>query len=249
VLDFLVTSKARRRLLVLLWSEDASGSASQLATLADVGFASAYRELQAMRRLELVKTARRDGATSFSANRAHPLAGALERLLVPAEPSTHRRSDDAVRERVSALGAPVIVHRTPARQVAVEETLVDGVALAHKDPALARSLPVAFYRQRDHLDPERLATLARASSEKAAVGLFLDLTAKLSGDERFAAWARTLRDRRVHATRPFFYSRAAALQAAAQRDRSPAVARRWGYRLDMDLDDFRSLFEKARRAS
>ena len=43
------------------------------------------------------------------------------------------------RERVAALGASILVKRTGTRSVAVEEVLVEGVTLAHRDPALARS--------------------------------------------------------------------------------------------------------------
>jgi hypothetical protein len=247
VLEYLVTARARRRLLELLWSEHASGSTSELAERAAVGFASAYRELQAMRRLDLVVGERRNGVMVFSANLAHPQADALRKLLTVSDTAGGRR-DEPTRERVAALGAPVLVRRRKATRD-VEGVLVEGVALAHKDPGLARSLPVAFYRQREHLDPKRLVSRAREHSEKAAVGLFLDLTAELSGDHRFADWARAFRDRRRHAKRPFFHTRAAALQASTQPDRSPGVARRWGYRLDLPLEDFRSLFEKARRAS
>jgi hypothetical protein len=246
--EFLVTSKARRRLLTLLWSEGESGSVSELAQRAGVGFASAYRELQAMRRLGLVASERRGGATVFSANRGHPSAAAIS-TLVTSHTERASGSDDAVRGRLAALGAPLLARSTPKPRGSVEETLVAGVALAHRDPAVARSLPVAFYRQADRVNPDRLSALARERSEKAAVGLFLDLTAQLTGDRRFSTWARPLRDRRVHARRPFFYTRSAALSAASQPDRSPSVAHRWGFRLDLPLEDFVSLFDKAERAS
>jgi hypothetical protein len=249
MLDFLVTSKARRRLLLLLWSEGASGSASELAERAGVGFASAYRELQAMRRRELVVCERRQAALVFSANHGHPLGSALRALLAhpPVQPAD--RAGESTRARLAALGAPVMAKRSPKPRGPVEESLVAGVALAHKDPAVARALPVAFYRQRDRLDPARLVAAARAHSEKAAVGFYLDLTAQLCGDRRFSAWAKPLRDRRVHTRRPFFYTRAALLQAEGQADHSPAVAHRWGFRLGMTLGDFQSLFDKVQRAS
>lgn len=177
------------------------------------------------------------------------MASALE-LLLASPRQTGRDSDQKTRQRAAALGAPVLAAGAPPRhERAVEQTLVEAVALAHEDPALARSLPVAFYRQRDRVDPQRLVAAARAGAEKAAVGMFLDLTAQVSGDRRFADWARAFRDRRVRLKRPFFYSRAAAAQAATTPDRSPPLARRWGFRLDFALDDFRSLFHKAMRAS
>lgn len=250
MLEFLVTAKARRRLLVLLWSDRVSGSATELARRAGVGFASAHRELQAMHRLDLVNAVRSGRETLFAANDKHVLAEPLRKLLAASEqPRAPGRADDSTRRRLAALGAPVVAARGPVSRSRVEQALVQGVSLAHRDPALARSLPVAFYRQRDRVDPRKLFVLARDGLEKPAVGLFLELTAQLSGDRRFAAWARRLRDRRVRTKHPFFYTRAAAVQAATQPDRSPPVARRWGFRLDMTFDDFRALFDKAQRAA
>ncbi len=251
MLDYLVTSKARRRLLLLLWVEGAHGSASALADRAGVGFASAYRELQAMRRLDLVSTQREGGALAFAANQAHPMADTLVKLLSPTSLTPTLDPNDAeVRSQLAALGAPVLAeHRKTARGGSVEETLVDGVVLAHRDPAVARAMPVTFFRQRDQVDPDRLLELARDRAEKAAVGMFLDLTTEVSGDRRFAGWARKLRDRRVHTRRPFFYTRGAALRGKQLRDSSPALAHRWGYRFDLALDDLQSMFDKAKRAS
>ncbi len=247
--EFLVTSKVRRRLLRLLWSECASGSATELARRAGVGFASAYRELQAMRRLDLVESKREHNATVFSANRRHPLAATLYTLLKSPVLARVSRSDESTRNRLAELGAPVLSQGTHKLRGGVEQALVAGVALAHRDPAVARSLPVAFYRQADRLDPDQLTALALEHSEKAAVGFFLDLTAELSGDRRFSKWARRFRDRRVHARRPFFHTRAASLSVASQPDRSPSVAHRWGFHLDLPVEDFASLFGKAERAS
>lgn len=246
-----MTAKSRRRLLLLLWADRLSGSATELARRAGVGFASAHRELHAMHHLDLVTAVRSGRETVFSANEKHLLAEPLRKLLAlpEKEPQASARAEDTTRRRLAALGAPVVASRGPVSHSPVEEALVQGVSLAHRDPALARSLPVAFFRQRDRVDPQKLLDLARDGLEKSAVGFFLDLTAQLSGDRRFSAWARPLRDRRVRTKHPFFYTRAAAVQAATQPDRSPPVARRWGFRLDMTFDDFRSLFDKARRAS
>ncbi len=249
MLDFLVTSKARRRMLLLLWSEGRSGSASDLAERAGVGFASAYRELQAMRRLDLAVAKRCSGVVLFSANERHSLRRQLRALICAKGPARYGRTEVAIRARLSALGAPVIVGNTPKVRGSIEKTLVAGVSLAHRDPAVARSLPVAFYRQSSRINIERLTALAREHSERAGVGFFLDLTAQLSGDRRLATWARTLRDRRVYTHQPFFYGRAAALEAKMRPDRSPSVARRWGFRLNLEFDDFRSLFEKVNRAA
>jgi hypothetical protein len=56
---------------------------------------------------------------------------------------------------------------------------------------------------------------------------------------------KPLRDRRYKAPRDFFY---AASHSRRQRqlaeEKTPQVARRWRLRMNMDLDAFRSTFEK-----
>src|SRR5688572_850765 len=96
MLSFLVTSKARRRLLELLFGEGAEGSASELAKQAHVAFAGAYRELQEMKALGFVASAVPDagGAEVFRANDANP-ATRLLRDLVRAPESAHPNDDRA----------------------------------------------------------------------------------------------------------------------------------------------------------
>ena len=48
-----MTSTARRELLRILWRDGAIGTVSELARLARVAFASAYRELNAMKQVGL----------------------------------------------------------------------------------------------------------------------------------------------------------------------------------------------------
>lgn len=61
----------------------------------------------------------------------------------------------------------------------IEETLAQGIALAHREPTVARTLPVCLYRQRDRLRAERLRRHALELGEKRALGFFLDLTSDL----------------------------------------------------------------------
>ena len=72
---------------------------------------------------------------------------------------------------------------------------------------------------------------------------FLDLTATLSGDPRFRRWASLFRDRRYRAGRSFFPDTSALGRAVAERN-TLSLARRWGFRMNMGLDVFRSMFEK-----
>jgi hypothetical protein len=232
-------------LIVLLWRQNESGSVAELAKRAGVGFASAYRELHAMRRLGLVTSERRSGAESFCANAAHPLAGALRALVVsPTEPLRDDETD-RTRGELRALGAPLLGEPTETVQRPVEEAIVRGVALAHRDPAVARALPICLFKSKDRLDGARLREFARRLGEKQAVGFFLDLTSELSGDARWADWSRPLRDRRRKVANDFFHGTTASRrQRRLAEERSPDVARRWGFRMNMDIESFRSLFER-----
>jgi hypothetical protein len=247
VLNFLVTSRARRHLLQLLWAQEGVGSTAQLAAGAGVGFATAHRTLQAMRAAGLVVAERRGHARVYRANRDHPLAAAL-RTLVTAPTTTPGDTPEArdVRGHLAALGAPVQAEPQPPT-VSVEETVVRGVHLAHSDPDVARTLPVCLFRQRNTLDPMRLQAQAKQLGEKHSLGFFLDLTAQLSGDRRFATWARPLRDRRFTGPHSFFHAATVLRSRRAQHlaeERTPQVARRWGWRMNLDLEAFRSTFEK-----
>jgi hypothetical protein len=231
--------------LDLLWRRNEHGSVTELARRAGVGFASAYRELRAMQRLGLTTSERTSGVESFRANAAHPLADALRSLVAPMDATTNDEETDRTRGQLRALGAPLLAGAPETIDGPVEEVLVRGAALAHRDPAVARSLPVCLFRARDRIDAGRLREVARRLSERHAVGFFLELTAGLSGDARLTDWSRALRDHRRRATQDFFFGPSASgLQRRLADERTPEVARRWGFRMNMDLESFRSLFER-----
>src|SRR3954467_1152633 len=109
MLQFLVTSKVRRRLLGLLWGQKASGSTAELAARADAAFASAHSELKAMQRLQLVRSVRDGAKEVFSANEDHPEAELLSKLAradVPSRPAP-RTGDEKLKQNLVALGAPL----------------------------------------------------------------------------------------------------------------------------------------------
>jgi len=246
VLSFLVTSKARRRLLELLWADGASGSCAELAHRAGVAFANAYRELQAMKNLAIVVTSRDGAAESYCANDRHPDAD-LFRRLASRRPVARPADEtaDRVRGWLRQLGAPLAEGHSDGPPPSEEDALADAVKLAHHDAAVARVLPLCLWYRRDHLDFTRLAERARRDREKHALGFFLDLTSVLSRDRRFAKSAIELRDHRVRRSHDFFRGMLLSPRARAQAERNtPAVARRWGYRMNMDLDNFRALFDK-----
>jgi hypothetical protein len=220
------------------------GAASELADAAGVGRASAYRELQAMTRRGLVATTRRNGRDVFSANRSHPAAEALRAL---ASGRTARagvaKTDATLNGQLRTLGAPLPDLPLPVDPDTREDVLVRGVKASHADPRLARVLPLCFWAQRHSLDVDRLLDTAKEQREKNAVGFFLELTTELSHDHRFSEWAQLFRDRRIRA-KDFFCTPTTKAQAALAETTTPQVAREWGFRMNVDLGSFKSLFDK-----
>ena len=109
---------------------------------------------------------------------------------------------------------------------------------------MARALPFALYRTRKRLDFSLLRRLARERGQGRTLGFFLDLTAELSGDRSLAREARPLAGearRRVRASQ-FFKLRSATERRLAEL-KTPPVARRWGFRMNMSADSFASMFE------
>lgn len=241
MLQFLVTSTVRRRLLVLLWGEKKSGSVAELAELADASFASTHAELKAMQRLQLVRSVRDGAKEVFSANPEHPEAELLSRLAQTDVPprSVAASGDEELKQKLVFLGAPLRgVKPLPVAPSDVLHVLADGTALARRDTVVARSLPLCFWNNRDRLDGKALQGLSAAPEEKHAFAFFLELAGELGGDRRLVGLAEVLRDQRLTQLRPFFYS----MTSGSARDF--ALAKKWGFLMNMELDSFRALFDK-----
>lgn len=244
MLGYLVTSRSRRRLLRGLFLDGSTGSVSALARASGVSFAAAHRELQAMKAAGLA-VAERDGvATVYRANLAHPQADVLTALLAAARPAPGDSDEQKLRGELAALGAPLARPVPRRRRPPPEDVLADGLVLAHRSPTVARVLPVAFWLQRGTLDYDRLERAATLRNERQALGFYLELTGHLGGDRRLARRASGLRDRRRTAAQPFFSGGHGAFAMQLARERSPALARRWGFLMNMELGSFASAFRK-----
>jgi len=100
-------------------------------------------------------------------------------------------------------------------------------------------LPLCFWNVRSAIDPIEVSKLTTTAEDKHAVGFFLELAGELGGDRRLGGLAENLRDRRVTAVRDFFLT-------STRREvfREFPLAEKWGFRMNMDLESFQSLFEK-----
>jgi hypothetical protein len=127
----------------------------------------------------------------------------------------------------------------------LEEVLAAALSCAHSDATVAGNLPIVLHRN-PTVNLDELRRVARLRSESQALGFFLELTDELSGQPRFSAQAKTLRDRRVRRMRNFFSpdGRFGPFERELAEMNTPAVARRWHFLMNMPLDSFRSYFRK-----
>ncbi len=246
MLSFLVTSKARRLLLHTLWGADVTGSVSDLAQRCGVSFASAHRELRAMREVGLARSVRNGGRTMYCANAAHPQAALVRQLVsAPTVVDPHKDKEaQEVRRRLKTLGAPLNGRAMRRSNVDVEQTLADGVRLARWDATVARVMPLCLWHQRCAVNWKRLLASVYGSQEKHALGFFLELTTELSGDERFKSCAAMLRDKRVRTIHNFFMGPKTASAIELAEAKTPVVARDWGFRMNLEYESFQSTFDR-----
>jgi hypothetical protein len=172
------------------------------------------------------------------------------KVAVPAESAP--ADPERVRAWLAHLGAPLYGSTAvKASDVPLpERVLAEALPLSHREASLARALPVALYRSRKRLDFSLLRRLAGERGEGRALGFFLELTGDLSGDRSFTREARPLarEARRRERASQFFKLRSATERRLAEL-KTPAVARRWGFRMNMSTDSFASMFRKAVRVS
>jgi hypothetical protein len=247
MLEYLVTSRARRGLLEALWRDAARGSVSELARAAGVSFSSAHDELEAMCAAGLAARERQGASLVYRARREHPDADLLGRLLVKREPESGDEREnrlDQMAEKLAALGAPFLAHPRETPGEPMEQTLADAVVLAHDDPQLADVLPFVLWLNRKRLNMERLVAEATRRDERPALGLLLELAGKVGHAPELVRAARALRDRRRRRVRQFFRRDTGRYALALARLRTPRLARRWGYLMDMSLELVTAVFRK-----
>ena len=245
LLEYLVPSRARREMLKTLRSGGPRLSVRQLSRRTGVAYSNAYREVAQMKRAGLLRAERVGNAVLCSWNAGHPAAEAAARLLREAEAGRSRPpGEEALYRNLRRWGAPLIRTGSGREDLSLEETLAYGLALARRRPEVARVWPVVLARNRSAVDLGDLTAQAVRLGEKRALGFFLALTGRLLRDPGLSRSERRLRDDRFRRTEDFFLldhgPRARALAAR----RTPSLARRWHFRMNMPLESFESLFEK-----
>lgn len=250
MLSYLVSSQARRRLLVALWRDRHEASVRKLAQETELTLQAVQRELRLMTDAGLA-CMRVDGkAHVYRAHRTHPQASLLEALVSapvePAPPCSAPRAEpsaDRVYGWLRHLDVPLMVDEPAEEPPSLEMALAAATRVARGDPQLARVLPWFVHAHRDDLDWDALARAAHEQGERHAVGFLVDVAGCLTGSRRLRRRARELRDRRRHTAHDFFRTAATTPRARALAEtRTPPLARRWGFRMNMPLDSFADVF-------
>ena len=247
MLDYLVTSRARRALLRLLWVKRVVAPVSELARQAGFSFSTTQRELSAMENAGLAVSKAVGNRVEYRANDASKKGALLSRLLTEEDsaPTEDTHEDSEVRAWLKAHGAPLAAPEVvTVKKPTLEEVLTDALRLSHHDAAVTRSLPVLLWRQREHVNWERLRVKARAVREDQTLGFFVELTGKLANNSHLKEVASSLRDHRRKKSRPFFDGPQGPHALALARRNTPSVAKHWGFTMNMPLDSFSSTFEK-----
>lgn len=241
----------RWKLLKALWRDGASGSVRTLANQNGMSYSNTHAELKRLERASLACSQVVGNALVFEANREHPATSAIEELVrtsADAQPGKEPPRPDQTMANLASLGAPVSTESTPDVDLDPEEAVAQGLRLTHLYPTLARAYPVLLARNRGRLNLERLKQIATELNEKQTLGFFLELTASLANDRQLRSFAQTLKDRRVKKVRDFFEGPQGKYSQRLANQRTPPVANRWHFRMNMDMDNFRHFYSKFRTA-
>jgi len=146
------------------------------------------------------------------------------------------------RPSLAAYGTP-LVGVGPAQEMGREEALVAGLQEARTDPTLLRALPVMVLRNEGRLDWDDVRGRARRGKLNAELGMLLDLTAAVSGHASLREQARGLADRRRRVPR-YLPEPASQFERRLADKRTPAAARRWGFRMNMSQESLGEFVRK-----
>jgi transcriptional regulator with XRE-family HTH domain len=156
-------------------------------------------------------------------------------------------SIDRLKGWLAFYGAPLYGPEFRPEEVPPPETvLADALVLAHESASVSRALPLAFWKTRDRLDFHGRHGLFKESvlrGQARTLGFFLDLTSQLSGDLVFEEAAKLLKVRDLSRPKQFFSPTTWRERQLAEM-RTPQAARKWGFRMNMGMDSFETMFNK-----
>jgi DNA-binding transcriptional ArsR family regulator len=218
-----------------------SATVSELARRADLTPRAVSVEVKRLLAAGVVEVEADGAADRVRSNPRHPAARALRELLRKAS-SVPVRSVTDPRPSLAAYGAP-LAGVVPRVEMSREAATVEALAESRRDATMLRVLPVVLLKNEDDFDWNALLELARKRKLKDELGMMLELTAGSSGRRSLATRATGLADGRRRVPR-YLPEPASAYERALADQRTPAVARRWGLRMNMTEESVREFVRK-----
>jgi AcrR family transcriptional regulator len=245
-LETLFPGKARRAVLAALFTEKhvEGMSMSELARRASLTPRAMAVEVRKLETSGFVSVEAVGTAYVVRPVASSPVVKAL-RAFLAATQAPLRSSDagaKAVRASLTAFGA-LLPDAPDSRPLSLTETVLRGLALARDDATVFRTLPAVVAANAKAFDWVELKDRARHMKLKAELGMLLDLTADVSGDRTLHDHANELWDGRRKRLEYFPLVGNTYEEQLADR-RTPAAAARWGFRMNMPIDVFRSALVK-----
>lgn len=250
MLNYLINSKTRLKLLGLLWKEGLKCSVNSLAKLSSLSFSATYEELVNMEKAGLATSELLGRSRVFSKNEQFVHKKLLLELLNLESSEKEYEFDknvkgNEVEANLAAYGAPLGMPLQLQKKLSLEQALALGLKLSHSNPTVARALPVMFYKNVKSLNFEQLKYFASQLDEKQTLGFYLELVGELSQNSKFKRMAKKVRDRRVLRVQNFFdVADEGKYEKLLTEQNTPKVAKKWKYRMNMEFDTFQSLFNK-----
>jgi hypothetical protein len=239
----LFRSRTRTALLQLLFRDRVSDSMSGLARRAGLSQHSVAVEVKNLARAGLVKVESVGASDLVSGKSRHPAARALVALLRASQLPPETPSDDtAVKETLTAHGAPLLAHKS-VRHMPLEVALVKALHLAKRDGSLLKILPVVVAKNAGSLNWTALKETAKREKLKSEVGMLVEMAAEFAQKPGLKKKVRDLKDRRRTVT-SFFSEPRNKYERKLAASVTPAVARRWHFLMNLGEETFRSAMLK-----
>lgn len=251
-LDYLVTSKTKRELFRLFVVDGVEGSVTELAQLSGAPYSCVFDELNEMEKHGLVECLGEGRKQLFksvlSRDQRSSLLGLFSLDSSSLENSEKekklKKDSNVLKSHLAHYGAPVLNQYDGELFLSLEETFALGVELSKKDAVLMRSLPVFVWKNRNHLNYDLLLMYSRRYKVKREVGFLLSLTSKLKKNSKLSTESKKFFDRRKTTTESYFSKERTLLQKSLEELRTPKLARKWSFSLNMELSNFKSFLDK-----
>lgn len=245
--NYFLKSDEHRTFLELLVSGSEAYSKTDLAKLSGLPYATAHAEVSKLESMSLLvkQTSGRNAKYRMVLSPEVRNAFLLVFNLKGRDPTVN--SERALRASLQELGAPIVLDVLPTVRHVPEQTLEEILARASvqakKDPSVARTLPLALFKNFESVNQDLLKYWATRLNAKQELGMFLELSSALAHSPKLKRLSRKFKDERVKEMKDFFETSSPLMRKLAERN-TPAVARRWKFRMNMSMDSFKSTFDR-----